>query len=322
MAWRYVLLAATTWLRVLLALVVTLWVIYLVAKARKGSIMSIGWSIILVVFLAYTILALALYFMQPSFLYSPVRQVPYNPGDINLHFENIVFETKDRLKLAAWFIPAENVAFTVLFCHGNGGNMTHRLDTINILNELGLNCFIFDYRGYGASEGKPSETGTYHDVEAAYKWLTQKKNIPPEKIILFGRSLGGSIAAYLATKVEAGALIIESSFTSYVDIGKKFYPYMPVRMAARFSYPTIDYVRSVHLPVMIIHSRNDEVIPFEFGLRLYDAANEPKEFIEISGSHNDGFLFSGQVYRNAWSSWLDFLKDYKPAAKPALKRIS
>ena len=284
--------------------------------------MSILWSIILVVFLAYTILALALYFMQSSFLYSPVRPVPYNPGDINLPFENVVFKAKDRLKLAAWYIPAEKADFTVLFCHGNGGNMTHRLDTINILNELGLNCFIFDYRGYGASEGKPSETGTYYDVEAAYKWLTKKKNIPPENIILFGRSLGGSIAAYLASKVEAKALVIESSFTSYVDIGKKFYPYMPVHLAARFSYPTIDYVRKIRLPVMIIHSRNDEVIPFEFGLRLYDAANEPKEFVEISGSHNDGFLFSGEIYRNAWSNWLKFLKDYKPADQPALRRIS
>ncbi len=276
----------------------------------------------MVVFVAYSILALVLYFMQTAFLYSPVRQVPYNPGDINLPFENVVFETKDRLKLSAWFIPAEKAQLTVLFCHGNGGNMTHRLDTINILNELGLNCFIFDYRGYGASEGKPSEAGTYRDAEAAYKWLTKKKNISPENIILFGRSLGGSIAAYLATKIEAKALIVESSFTSYVDIGKKFYPYMPIRLAAIYSYKTIDYVRNAHMPVMIIHSRNDEVIPFEFGLRLYDAANEPKEFIEISGSHNDGFLFSGEIYRNAWSNWLEFLKGYQPATGPVLRRIS
>jgi fermentation-respiration switch protein FrsA (DUF1100 family) len=260
--------------------------------------------------------------MQSSFLYSPVRQVPYNPGDINLTFENVVFETKDRLKLAAWFIPAEKADFTVLFCHGNGGNMTHRLDTINILNELGLNCFIFDYRGYGASEGKPTEAGTYRDVEAAYEWLTKKKHIPARNIILFGRSLGGSIAAYLACNVKAKGLIVESSFTSYVDIGRKFYPYMPVHLAALFNYPTIDYIRSIRCPVMIIHSRNDEVIPFEFGLRLYDAANEPKEFVEISGSHNDGFLFSGEVYRSAWSNWLEFLRDYKPLTQPKLRRIS
>ena len=200
--------------------------------------------------------------------------------------------------------------------------MTHRLDTINILNELGLNCFIFDYRGYGASEGKPTEAGTYRDVEAAYEWLTKKKHIPARNIILFGRSLGGSIAAYLAQNVKAKGLIVESSFTSYVDIGRKFYPYMPVHLAALFNYSTIDYIRRIRCPVMIIHSRNDEVIPFEFGLRLYDAANEPKEFVEISGSHNDGFLFSGEVYRNAWSNWLEFLKDYKPLTQPKLRRIS
>jgi len=276
----------------------------------------------LVVFVAYTILALALYFMQSVFLYSPVREVPYNPADIGLAFEKVVFETEDGLKLSAWFIPAEKAELTVLFCHGNGGNMTHRLDTINILNELGLNCFIFDYRGYGSSQGKPSERGTYLDVEAAYKWLTEKKKIPSQNIILFGRSLGGSIAAYLATRVEAKGLIVESSFTSYVDMGRKFYPYMPVRLAAAYSYKTIDYVRQVHRPIMIIHSRNDEVIPFEFGLRLYDVANEPKEFVEIFGTHNDGFLFSGETYRKAWSNWLEFLKEYKPATQPVLRRIS
>ncbi len=284
--------------------------------------MSIWWSIIIVVFIAYAILAMALYFMQPSFIYSPVKPVPYNPGDISLPFENITFKTSDSLKLSAWFIPAQNAEFTVLFCHGNGGNITHRLDTINILNELGLNCFIFDYRGYGTSEGKPSEAGTYRDVEAAYEWLTKNKKVAPENIILFGRSLGGSITAYLAQNVKAKGLVIESGFTSYIDIGKKFYPYMPIRLAAQFRYPTIDYIRNIHCPVLIIHSRNDQVIPFEFGLRLYDAANEPKEFTEISGSHNDGFLFSGQVYRNAWSNWVEFLKDYQPVTKPVLKKIS
>ena len=284
--------------------------------------MSIFWSIILVVFIAYTILALALYFMQSTFLYSPVREVPYNPGDISLPFEKVIFETEDGLKLSAWYIPAEKAELTVLFCHGNGGNMTHRLDTINILNELGLNCFIFDYRGYGSSEGKPTEQGTYLDAEAAYRWLAENKRTAPDNIILFGRSLGGSIAAYLATKVETRGLIVESSFTSYVDIGRKFYPYMPIRLAATYSYKTIDYIQQVHCPVMIIHSRNDEVIPFEFGLRLYDTANEPKEFVEIFGTHNDGFLFSGQTYRKAWANWLDFVKEYKPADRPALRRIS
>jgi len=268
-------------------------------------------SILVVLFIAYWGLGLVLYFMQPTFLYSPMREVTYTPGELGLDFESVVFKTSDGLRLTGWYIPAENSEMTVLFCHGNGGNMMHRLDSINILCNLGLNCFIFDYRGYGNSEGKPSEEGTYLDARAAYEWLAKEKGISPDDIIVFGRSLGGSIAAQLAGKVKVGALIIESAFTSYADIGRKFYPYMPVRWFARFSYRTVDYVKDVHCPVMIIHSRNDEIIPFEFGLELYEAANEPKEFVEIFGSHNDGFLVSSEIYKNAWTKWLKFLKKYK-----------
>jgi fermentation-respiration switch protein FrsA (DUF1100 family) len=240
-----------------------------------------------------------------------VQEVPYTPDELGLDFEDVVFKTSDGLKLTGWYIPVENSELTVLFCHGNGGNIMHRLDSINIFYNLGVSCFIFDYRGYGKSEGKPSEEGTYLDAKAAYKWLTKEKEIPPDDIIIFGRSLGGSIAAKLASKTDAAALIIESSFTSYIDIGRKFYPYMPVRWFARFSYKTIDYVKDVHCPVMIIHSRTDETIPFEFGLELYEAANEPKEFVEIFGSHNDGFLVSSEVYKGAWKKWLKSSKKHK-----------
>jgi len=267
-------------------------------------------SIAVVLFTAYWGLGLILYFMQPTFLYSPVREVIYTPDELGLDFEKVTLKTADGLRLSGWYIPAGNSQLTVLFCHGNGGNMMHRLDSINIFYNLGLNCFIFDYRGYGNSEGKPGEEGTYLDVMAAYQWLTEGKKVPPNNIIAFGRSLGGSIAAQLASKVKTGALILESAFTSYVDIGRKFYPYMPVRWFARFSYQTVDYVKDVHCPVMIIHSRNDEIVPFEFGLELYDAANEPKEFVEIFGSHNDGFLVSSEIYRKAWTEWLKFLEEY------------
>ncbi len=269
---------------------------------------------IVVVFIAYSVLGWTLYFMQPTFLYGPVREVPYTPGELGLDFESVVFKTGDGLQLSGWYIPAKNSKFTMLFCHGNGGNIMHRLDSINIFYNLGLDCFIFDYRGYGSSEGKPDEEGTYLDVMAAYKWLREEKKISANNIIVFGRSLGGSIAAQLASKVEVEALIIESAFTSYVEIGKKFYPYMPVRWFARFGYRTIDYVKDVNCPVMIIHSRGDEIIPFEFGLELYEAANEPKEFVEIFGSHNDGFLVSSEIYKGAWMKWLGFLSEYKSQA--------
>ncbi|MBW8039028.1 MAG: alpha/beta hydrolase [Planctomycetes bacterium] len=311
-------------------------------------------SIFTVLFVAYLGLGIILYIMQPTFLYCPVREILYTPDELGMDFESVVFKSDDGMQLSGWYIPApleartprlradklaspgaalvqlgdsrgtgfqpvKNTAkmavpLTVLFCHGNGGNMTHRLDSINIFYKLGLNCFIFDYRGYGSSEGTPGEEGTYLDVTAAYEWLTKEKKISPDDIIIFGRSLGGSIAAQLAARVEARALIIESTFTSFVDIGRKFYPYMPVRWFSRFSYRTIDYVKDVRYPVMIIHSRNDDIIPFEFGLELYEAANEPKKFVEISGSHNDGFLVSSEIYKKAWTMWLQFLNESESQA--------
>ena len=281
-------------------------------EMRKMSSMLV--SIFAVLFVAYWGLGLILYFMQSRFLYRPMREISYTPAELGLDFEDVTFKTADGLPLNGWYIPAAGSEFTVLFCHGNGGNMAHRLDSINVFYNLGLGCFIFDYRGYGASAGKPTEEGTYLDAMAAYKWLTEERKIPPGNIIIFGRSLGASVAAQLAGRVEAAGLVIESAFTSYVDIGKKFYPYMPVRWFAKFGYNTVDYIREVSCPVMVIHSRGDELMPFEFGLELYDAANELKEFIEISGGHNDGFLVAGEIYKAGWIDWLKFLKEYEAKA--------
>ncbi len=267
-------------------------------------------EIIVVLLIAYSALGWTLYFMQPTFVYKPAREVSYTPDELGLDFDNVTLKTADGVQLSSWFVPAEDSGLTVLFCHGNGGNIMHRLDSINILHNMGLNCFIFDYRGYGDSEGKPSEEGTYLDAMAAYEWLTKVRNIPANRIIILGRSLGASVAAQLAGKVKAMALIIESGFTSYVDMGRKFYPYMPVRWFASFSYRTVDYIRQVNCPTLIIHSRNDEIVPFEFGLELYEAANEPKRFVELFGSHNDSFLVSSDIYNRAWAKWLKFLEQY------------
>jgi fermentation-respiration switch protein FrsA (DUF1100 family) len=276
--------------------------------------MSINMGLMLILFIgvllvAYLALATVLYVMQPKFLYGPIREVFSTPAELGLDFENVVFKSADGLNLSGWYIPVDTPRFTLLFCHGNGGNIAHRLDSINIFHNLGLNCFIFDYRGYGDSQGKPSEKGTYLDAMAAYKWLTEEKKTPAENIIIFGRSLGGSIAAQLAGKVEARSLVVESAFTSYVDMGKEYYPYMPVRWFARFGYRTIDYIRNVRCPVMFIYSGNDEIVPFKFGLKLYEAANEPKEFIEIFGGHNDCFLVSSEIYTEVWEKWLKLIAE-------------
>ncbi|MHC4293244.1 MAG: alpha/beta hydrolase [Planctomycetota bacterium] len=276
--------------------------------------MTVILPILAVLFIAYVIMALALFFMQPHFVYFPTHELEYTPRDLDLDFEEVTFETDDGIKLNAWYIPAPDASIVILFFHGNGGNISHRLDSINLFYEMGLNCFVFDYRGYGLSEGKLTEQGTYIDACTAYQWLRNEKKFEPQNIIFFGRSLGASIASQLAGEVEARSLVIESAFTSVIDIGRKLYPYLPVRWFARFYYPTIDYIKKVNCPVMIIHSYEDEMIPFEFGLKLHEAANEPKKFIEISGSHNDGFITSGDTYTNAWLKWLEFLKEYEAKA--------
>jgi alpha-beta hydrolase superfamily lysophospholipase len=234
----------------------------------------------------------------------PTREVRENPGEYGLSYEEVVFETSDGIRLSGWFIPADNVRGTVLFCHGNAGNISHRMETIRVLNRLELSIFIFDYRGYGRSEGKVAEQGTYRDVEAAWSYLVEERGIPASEVILFGRSLGGSIAAWAAQNRDAKGLIVESAFTSIPDIGSHLYPFLPVRLLARFRYATIDYVVNVHCPVLVVHSIDDEMIPFEHGQRIFDAAREPKRMLELRGSHNETVFESGRQYENGLNEFI------------------
>ena len=171
-------------------------------------------------------------------------------------------------------------------------------------NRIGLSTFIFDYRGYGESAGKPSEQGTYFDAEAAWSYLVLKKLADPKEIIIYGESIGGAVAAWLAQDHHAKALILESTFTSVKDLGAKLYPYLPVRLLARFDYNAVNYIRKVHCPVLIIHSPEDEIVPFSQGRLLFESANEPKEFLEIRGSHNEGFLESAKCYTDGLDAFI------------------
>jgi fermentation-respiration switch protein FrsA (DUF1100 family) len=264
-----------------------------------------------ILILIYVGWGLVLLFMQPKLLYQPIRDVSFAPADLGLEYEEVAFQSADGVKLTGGYLPGKNAPFTILFCHGNGGNIMHLLDSLNLFYNLGLSCFIFDYRGYGNSAGRPTEAGTYLDAQAAYDWLTGEKGVPADQVILLGRSLGGSIAAHLASRVQVGGLVVESAFTSYLDMAARFYPYLPVKLFARFlfRYDTLAHVKEARCPMMVVHSREDELVPFVFATRLFEAANEPKQFVEIFGSHNDGFLLSGDVYKGAWLKWLDFVKD-------------
>lgn len=254
--------------------------------------------------LGYLALIAFVYVRQPKMLYYPTRQIEQTPAAMGLSFDEATFKTADGIAISAWYIPAPDARAVLLFCHGNGGNISHRLDSIRIFHDLGLSVLIFDYRGYGKSSGEPTEKGTYLDAEAAWNFLVNEKRIEPARMVIFGRSLGSAVAAELATRKKAGALIIESGFTSIPDLGRKYYPYLPVSLMTRFHYATIDKVSSLSLPKLFIHSPGDEVIPYDQGMKLFARAAEPKEFLTLRGDHNEGFLQSGELYINGLNQFV------------------
>ena len=265
--------------------------------------------------LAYIGLAIALYLGQSNLVYMPSQELIDTPATIGLKFDDVQLTTKDNVNLDSWFVPAKDNdqigKGVILFCHGNGGNIGNRVSYLPIFKDLGLATFLFDYRGYGKSEGKPSEEGTYSDVEAAWQYLTQEKQIPPQKIIIYGESLGGAIASYLAQKISqqdsknsAGGLILASTFTSISDRAAELYPFLPIRFLSRFSYNSIDRLPSTKIPVLIIHSTDDEIIPFHHGDRNFQAANQPKKLVKLRGDHNGGFLDSLETYRKGLKEFI------------------
>jgi len=264
----------------------------------KAIVARMAQSLIFILISVWVLLSLLLYILQPKFVYYPFSSLQATPKDAGLNYEEVYLTTSDNLKIHGWFVAHDNPRATMLFLHGNGGNISHRLEKLLMYNQLGLSVFIIDYRGYGLSEGKPSEQGTYLDAEAAWDYLTKQKKIPASDIIIYGESLGGAVASWLARRVEAGALIIESVFSSVEDMGKHYYPYLPVKLITRIKYPVTKYIREVPYPVLLIHSPADEIVPFAMGKKVYEAANQPKDFLEITGDHNSGFLHSGDLYVN------------------------
>ena len=268
------------------------------------------WHILVYAAIAYVTFAFVMFLLQSRLIYypnMPSRAVTATPDQAGLIYERVEFAAKDGVRLDGWFLPAEMPRGVLLFFHGNAGNISHRLESLRIFRDLGLSTFIFDYRGYGRSEGKVSEQGTYRDAEAAWRYLTVERGVPEQSIVYFGRSLGASIATHLAMTHVPKALILESAFTSAPDVAARTYPFLPVRWLARFQYNTREYLKSVTAPVLIVHSPQDEIIRFEHGRALFASANEPKRFLEILGGHNEGFLVSGKTYVDAIDA---FLRDY------------
>jgi hypothetical protein len=279
---------------------------------------ALGWGVAV-----YVGLALYLYVFQARYIYFPdlpSRQVTATPADVGLAFETVGLGTADGEKLAGWYIPAPTARGTLLYLHGNGGNIGHRLDQIEVFHRLGLDILIIDYRGYGASSGAPSEEGTYQDALAAWDYLTQQKRLSPERIVLFGESLGGSIAAWLAARHTPAGLVLYASFTSVPDMARALYPMFPATWLARYRYDTRAALGSVNCPLLIMHSPEDEIVPFSHGRALLEAARGPKRLIELRGGHNDALGLSEDIYVRGIGEFLQTFLPGRGAADTSVRR--
>ena len=227
---------------------------------------------------------------EHSQVYYPQRQLEASARELRRPFEDVRFKTSDGVELHGWFFPANtnspraDLAF--LICHGNAGNLSHRLGLCEGLLGTGASVFVFDYRGYGQSEGRPGEEGTYRDAQAAHAWLRQK-GIRGEHIIVFGESLGGGVASELALRETVGGIVLQSTFTSIPDIGAELFPWLPVRWISTIKYDTHAKLPRIKTPVLVMHSREDDLIRFHHAEKNFKTANEPKYFCELRGSHND-----------------------------------
>ncbi|MBI4194160.1 MAG: alpha/beta hydrolase [Betaproteobacteria bacterium] len=256
--------------------------------------------------IAYGGLLLLIFLFQSRLVYYPQigREMALTPQAYGLAYESVEIRTEDGERLMAWWVPAEGARGTVLIFHGNAGNISHRLDYLRMFNRLRYSTMIIDYRGYGASTGAPSEEGTYRDALAAWRHLTEQRGVRPADIVLFGESLGAAVATWLAVRHPPRALVLASTFTSANDLGAQVYWFLPVRLISRFGYDNLANLKAVRVPLLIAHSREDDIVPFAHGQRLFAAANEPKRFLEMRGGHNDGFIFMHEEWINMLAEFL------------------
>ena len=248
-----------------------------------------------------------LWVLQPGMVFYPTRALAATPADWGLAFEDIELTAADGTRLHGWYIPHPDATHTLLFFHGNAGNISHRGDSIAIFNRLGLSVMIIDYRGYGHSAGRPSEAGIYRDALVARDHLVEVRGVDPKRIVIFGRSLGASVAADLASRAPSGGVILESGFSSARDMARHLYPGLHWILYRRFDFDAAERLSRAQSPTLVLHSPNDEIIPSALGRRLFDAAPEPKRFVDLAGDHNSGFMASQPGYEQTIATFIGAL---------------
>lgn len=265
------------------------------------------WNVLIPVAIAYAAVLVLVFVFQSRLVYYPEvgREVAVTPQSYGLPFEPVEIRTSDGETLQAWWVPAADPRGTVLFFHGNAGNISHRLDYLLMFHRLRYSTLIVDYRGYGRSTGAPSEAGTYRDAEAAWDYLRGARQVIAPDIVVAGESLGGAVATWLSARNGPRAVLLFSTFTSVTELGAEVYWFLPVRLLSRIGYDNRANLKRIRVPVFLAHSRNDDIVPFAHGKKLFEAANEPKSFLEMRGGHNDGFIFARKEWVGELAAFLD-----------------
>ena len=248
--------------------------------------------------------------LEKRYIFFPTPDIEQTPGEVGVEYEEVFFTTDDGIELHGWYLPGSGEV-TWLWFHGNGGNISHRVDELALFrHRLGVNQFIFDYRGYGRSPGTPSEKGTYLDSRAALEYLLSRPDVVPEKIVYFGRSLGAAIAVELAANREPLALVLVAPFSSIADMAKVAFPFTPFHLLVRGRYDSVTRIRGIHRPVLILHGDQDATVPLVQGKKLFEAANQPKRFQSLIGTaHNDTYIAGGGSYWDTMSEFLGSIGD-------------
>jgi fermentation-respiration switch protein FrsA (DUF1100 family) len=243
-----------------------------------------------------------------SRIFFPDRHLESRPADFGLDYEDVRFRTDDGVMLHGWYVPAKSCRAVLLFCHGNAGNISHRLDNVKRLHAVGLSVLIFDYRGYGLSEGNITEKGFYRDAEAAHEIARRIADDQSVELVVFGRSLGGIAATHIAANRTCSGVILESTFTDLASMTSFHFPLPFAGAAVGERFNAAGSIPHVTAPLLFFHGNRDQIVPFELGRDLYEAANQPKQFVTLEGAgHNDTYLVGGDEYFRKITTFIDGL---------------
>ncbi len=274
-------------------------------------IRTLAWRVPLLV--AGILGAMMILGLEKFALYFPERAIEATPQSEGIAYEDVWFPASDGVRLHGWLVPAPDARITILWCHGNAGNIGDRVNNLKYLHRLlGVNVFIFDYRGYGRSAGhlwSLSEPATYRDAEGALAYLRSRKDLASARLVYFGRSLGAAVAIELSREHPPAGLILETAFTSIREMAGIVMPYLPFPGLLQTKYDNLAKLPTIRVPLLILHGDQDEVVPLRLAHRLFEAANPPKTFYTIHAAHhNDTYIVGGEPYFQAWGRFLKSLE--------------